>query len=124
MIFLIENPFNIFLEENALWLALSFAFVIIIVLLFIFLSGIRKKSRHIKIVFNTNDFLLALGGRDNIEFISAKGSRLALSLKEKNLLNEEELKKQGVISIIKMSSKITLVLEGSAESIAEYLKIS
>lgn len=122
MIFLIENQFNIFLQENALWIALSFASTIILVLLFIFLSGQRKSRKNEKEAFDSHTFLLALGGRQNILTLAAKGSRLVIVLKDKNLLKEEDLKAQGVLSIIKMSSKITLVMPDAAEQIVEKLK--
>lgn len=123
MIFLIENQFNIFLRENALWIALSFALIIIAVLLLIFLTSKKESQKTTKAAFDATAFLQALGGRQNVISLSFKGSRLILVIKEKNLLKEEDLKAQGVLSIIKMASKITLVVSDSAEHIAKELKI-
>lgn len=122
MIFLIENLFNKFLKDNALWIALFFAVVIIVTLLTIFLSGKRSGIKSGNKSFASEDFLAALGGRENIISLYAKGSRLSLVLKENNLLVEEDLRKNGVMSIIKMSSKITLVVNGSAEELAKVIK--
>ena len=115
MIFLIENPFNKFLQENALWIALSFAFIIVITLAVIFLNGRKKESSNRQFTFNADAFIKALGGQDNFTNAEAKGSRLSLTIKDKNLLNEENLKKNGVLSLIKMSNKVVLVVDGSAE---------
>ena len=54
----------------------------------------------------------------------AKGSRLSVMLKEKSLLKEEDLKRNGVVSLIKMSNKIVLVVEGSAETYRQKLSVS
>lgn len=115
MIFLIENPFNEFLKENALWIALSFAIVIVVVLFSIFLFGRQSKVQTKDQAFDVPSFLAALGGADNIFLLEARGSRLSVTLKEKNLLKEEDLKRNGVVSLIKMSNKIVLVVDGSAE---------
>lgn len=115
MIFLIENPFNIFLQENALWIALSFASIIIITLVIIFLTGRKKSRSNRQFDFDADAFIKALGGLENFTNVEAKGSRLSVAIKDKNLLNEENLKKNGVLSLIKMSNKVVLVVDGSAE---------
>ncbi|MFA5421928.1 MAG: hypothetical protein WC344_03990 [Bacilli bacterium] len=124
MIFLIENPFNTFLQENALWIALSFASIIIVALLIIFLVGNKKTIKAPFVIKDANAFLQALGGKDNILSIAATGSRLAVSLKQKDLLDEASLKCNGVLSLIKMSDKITLVIDGSAEELLKSLMIN
>ena len=76
-----------------------------------------KKERMAK----NNDIIIALGGRDNIVSFSSAGSRLSLVLKDYSLMEDEALKALGVSSIIKMSSKVTLVIGKDAEEIVKYL---
>ncbi|MDD3207444.1 MAG: PTS transporter subunit EIIB [Bacilli bacterium] len=120
MIFLVPNPFNEFLKENAFWFALSIALLIALILL---ISLIRNwKSKKKDVVLSDGDaFLKALGGKANIDSYQAKSSRLVLVLKEKSLLDEEALKALGILSIIKMSNKITLVIDGSAEEVKKLI---
>ncbi|MDD7735258.1 MAG: hypothetical protein SOW55_03315 [Bacilli bacterium] len=61
------------------------------------------------------------GGKDNILEATSKGSRLSLVLKDYSLVNDEELKKIGVTSSIKMTNKITFVIGDKAKSIEEYI---
>lgn len=124
MIFLIENPFNEFLKEYALWIALSFSFLIVAVLFFIFVFGHKTQNQAKDKTFDAASFLAALGGANNIVSFDAKGSRLSVMLKEKSLLKEEDLKRNGVVSLIKMSNKIVLVVEGSAETYRQKLSVS
>lgn len=76
-----------------------------------------KKERAAK----NNDIIIALGGRDNIVSFSSAGSRLSLVLKDYSLMEDDALKALGVSSIIKMSSKVTLVIGKDAEDIVKYL---
>lgn len=120
MIFLVPNPFNEFLKENALWLALSFALLIALILLIILVKNWRSKKKDA--MFADGDLLLkALGGRENIVSCEAKSSRLSVVLKEKSLLDEKALKDQGILSIIKMSGKVIIVIDGSAEKVKKLI---
>lgn len=123
MIFLIENAFNEFLKDNAIWIALFFFFVIVLALLLIFLSNKKKSGKVDAIVINTPAIIDALGGKGNIVQVNAKGSRLSLTLKEKSLLNKEGLKQSGVTTIIEMSDKFVLVVPSSAEELAAKISL-
>ena len=96
--------------------ALLFACAIIVI--FIILK--RKKSKP----FISDDWFMALGGNENIKEISAVGSRLSLVLKDKEAIAREKLKTLGVSSVLVMSNKVTLVIEGEAERIANSIKSS
>ena len=76
-----------------------------------------KKERAAK----NNDIIIALGGRDNIVSVNSAGSRLSLVLKDYSLMQDDKLKELGVSSIIKMSSKVTLVIGKDAQDIVKYL---
>ena len=69
-------------------------------------------------------WLLALGNKDNIVSIVAIGSRINLSLKDKEKIDREKLKELGVSSVLTMSNKITLVVENRAQEITEQIKLS
>ncbi len=94
--------------------------VIAIVCIILFFALKKKRSlkkEDISICKNVIEFL---GGKDNIISLENKSSRLVIVLKDANLMNEEELKNIGVSSILKMTSKITLVIGSIAEEIKKY----
>lgn len=88
------------------------AIAVVIFLIIFFVK--RKKPAKV----DNSVWLLALGGKDNINSISAIGSRINLSLKDKDAIDREKLKELGVKSILVMSNKVTLVVEDQAEAIA------
>ena len=71
---------------------------------------------------NGGVWLLALGNKENIKEVSAVGSRLTVNLEDKEKIDRVKLKELGVSSVIVMSNKITLVIEGKAEKIANLIK--
>ena len=60
-----------------------------------------------------------LGGRENINGVTQVGSRINLVLKDKEIINKDNLKELGVKSVLVMSNKVTLVVENNAEDIAK-----
>lgn len=123
MIFLIENAFNEFLKDNAVWIALFFFSLIVLTLIIIFASNRKKTSAKTLSTLNSDAILSALGGKENLISIDAKGSRLFVSVKQKSLLNKEGLKVAGVTSIIEMSDKYILVFNISAETIRSKINL-
>lgn len=105
---------NAFLKNNALWIALVLVGIIVITIALIFIFGRKKKEQKPEIA-EKSEWVSALGGSDNIISSEAYGSRLAVKLKDKNLMNKEALKQLGVTNFIEMSDKITLLLEDKAE---------
>lgn len=96
-----------------------------VLLLFVIFMVVRfhvNKSPKVKV--DNNEWFVALGGKENVKEISAVGSRLSLNLLDKDAINREKLKTLGVSSVVTMSNKVTLVIEGKAEKIAETLKQS
>ena len=120
---LTESPFNNFLKQYGVWIAISFALIIVIVLsIFLIASLLKKKSLNKQSQINNIDndeVLIALGGKDNIIEHFVNGSRLSLILKNYDVVNIEKLNELGFPSVIKMSNKITLVYEGDLESLAK-----
>lgn len=80
-----------------------------------------KKKKHSE-TFDGGVWLLALGGKENIKEVYAVGSRLNINLEDKEIIDREKLKELGVSSVLVMSNKITLVIEGQAEKIAASLR--
>ena len=63
-----------------------------------------------------------LGGIENIEESTVRGSRISLVLKNISLVKDEELKTLGVNGVIIMSSKVTLVVGDEASKLNDYIK--
>ena len=122
-----RNAFNlplILAEVNTnlvIWIAVLDA-VLVAFVLFMVIRHLVKKSPRVKV--NNDDWFNALGGKENVKEISAVGSRLSLNLLDKEAIDREKLKTLGVSSVVSMSNKVTLVIEGKAEQIAETLKQS
>jgi len=114
---LVENP------QLPPWLIVIFivaALVVIaaITVLVIFL----KKKKTVKV--NDSIWIDNLGGKDNIVSLTQVGSRINLVLKDKEIINKDNLKQLGVTSILVMSNKVTLVVENNASDIAEAINAS
>ena len=103
----------------ALIIAGCLALVAILVFLVIFF-GKRKKNP----IVDESAWLIALGGKDNINNVSAIGSRINLSLKDKEKIDREKLTSLGVNSVLVMSNKVTLVIANNAVDIAETISNS
>lgn len=113
------NPFNDFLKDYGIYLALAVAGVVLItVLVFVFLALKRRKAtpKIEEVKVDSSGIKAALGGEDNIVSHSINGSRIVIELKDYSLVNEKSLNELGVASIIKMSNKITLVVKGNSEA--------
>ncbi len=84
----------------------------------IYLIVSKKKENEA----NGSVWILALGNKENVKEVSAVGSRLTVNLEDKEKIDRTKLKDLGVSSILVMSNKITLVIEGKAEKIAALIK--
>ena len=117
MIILVNQEINEFLSANALYIALGFIGLIVIVTGGIMCFNIfrkRKISKH-KINNAVNHFYNYVGGKENIISSSLNGSRLTLTLMDYNAVDKEQLKTLGVLSIIALKDKITLVLDDNGK---------
>lgn len=114
----IKDDANAFLKNNALWIALAIVAVIVIVAVLLILLNRNKKNKKEKIDDTPNDeWVLALGGKENILEVSATGSRLTVKLQDINNCDKDKLKALGVSNIVTMSDKLVLVVEDKAEII-------
>ena len=119
-----KNYFNPFILDATINnIALILIIVGCAILFFVAISftiiTIKKKKAP---KLDNNVWLLALGEKDNIKEVNAIGSRLTLSLVDKEKIDREKLKELGVSSVLTMSNKVTLVIEGKAEIIAKAIK--
>ena len=118
----LKDDINAFLSKNAIWLAIVIvAIIVIVALLIILLNKNKSKKDDSKISKDESKWQTAIGGKDNINEITAVGSRLTLNLKNNDLINKEALKELGVSNILTMSEKIILVVEDSADKVKERL---
>ena len=120
-----KNDFEIFLKNYAWVIAFAIVAIILITILIIFLSN-RKKGAPAKQVSTAapDEWLEALGGKDNVVDVSSTGSRLTAKLKNKDLVNRDKLTELGVSSIVMMSDKITMVTNLDNQKIIENIKNS
>lgn len=120
----VKDDFNAFLKNYGIWLAVAIAVIIAITIFLIIFLNRKNKGKKTKVVDNTkgDDWLIALGNKENIIEISANGSRLTLKLADQNKIDKEKLKELGVSNILTMSDKIILVLEDKAELIKQKLE--
>ena len=107
---------NTSLPTYAVVLIVAGCLVLVAILVFLVIFfGKRKKSP----IVDESAWLTALGGKDNINNVSAIGSRINLSLKDKEKIDREKLTNLGVNSVLVMSNKVTLVIANNAVDIAE-----
>lgn len=82
-----------------------------------------KKSKKKKSAGKEFERLIeCFGGIENILRVQSRESRLSLVLKDYDAVQEEELKKIGISSSIRMSHKITFVVGSKAAQIEEYIQ--
>lgn len=82
----------------------------------------KKAVKEEKVTYDDSKWVNALGGKENIRNLEAKGSRLICYLNNNDIINKEELHILGALSIIKSQEKITIVLSDKAENISNLLK--
>ena len=112
---------NTSLPTYAVVLIVAGCLVLVAILVFLIIFfGKRKKSP----IVDESAWLTALGGKDNINNVSAIGSRINLSLKDKEKIDREKLTNLGVNSVLVMSNKVTLVIANNAVDIAETISNS
>jgi phosphotransferase system IIB component len=96
------------------------ALVLIVLIALIIILVLKKKNKK-KNIPNDNYYLKLFGGKENIISCSSKGSRLVLELKDYSLIDENELKKIGINSLIKATNKITLLVGDKAKDFATHI---
>lgn len=109
--------------EVVLYIVLPIVILVLGISLFFVVKAIRKNKFLETRKKSNNELILALGGKENIVNVQARGSRLTLVLKDYEVVNEEKLKMHGVSSIIKMSEKITLVIGQESKELESLINL-
>lgn len=104
--------------ELKLGLIIGVPILLIAIVLIIALTSklkIKNKSKEYP------DLLQAIGGNENISNIILNGSRVSMNFEDKNLINKDKIKENGVETIVMANKKLTLVIGKSADSVYKYL---
>ena len=119
-----KNDFEAFLEHYAWILCVAVVVAIILTIVIIFLVKNRKPVKKKKEISTAtpDEWVIALGGKDNILEVSSVGSRLSIKIKNRDLIDRDTLTELGVTSIVLMSDKVTLVTNLDNQKIEENLK--
>lgn len=120
MLFEMNSPL-VLANSFPVWLIPIFVVVGIIIINLIAFMIKRIITNKKYAVVDDNAWIEALGGKDNIISIEVVGSRLSLVVKDKNRFDRQKLGDLGVSSILVMTTKITLVIEGKAKQVAEVI---
>ncbi len=127
LVILASQDLNDGLKFWAPYIALGFICLIVIVIGIILLVNNKKnpakRAKKISKEEKYEQFLLALGGKENIVSYSIKGSRLSVSLKDNSLFKKDEIKNIGIDNVIIMSNKITFVLSRQSIEMFENFKL-
>lgn len=99
------------------WLLIGITILLIIVILVVAFK-LKAKKREI---FEFPELLEALGGADNISNILLNGSRVSLNFENKKNLNKDQIKENGVETIVVSNKKLTMVIGRQAPAIYKYL---
>ena len=110
---------SLFLDLTPIIIGGSIALVLIIVaLVVVFIRRKPSEPKEAEKPIDDNQWLIALGEKDNIKAVTVRGSRLSVELNDDKNINRELLTELGVTSIITMSNKLILVIEKNASEIA------
>ena len=114
-----KEDINMFFKNYGIWIAVGVAVLIAVAIVLILVFNKKKggSKKEAAPIIDSNEWLEALGNKENILEASAIGSRLTVKLNDESLLNQDELKKLGASSVIKMSDKYIIVIENQAEKV-------
>lgn len=113
---------NDFWKANGLWFALGLFAILVLTMVLVLVFSLKKNKKEQSSKDNSNAIVDCLGGKENIESIDNKGSRIVVVLKNFALFDEEKLKAASGVTYIKMSNKITFVSDNSKEIYNELIK--
>lgn len=108
------------LNNVAIALIIVGSSLVLIAAIVLIIASVNKKKKSKQL--DNNVWLTALGEKENVIEVTAIGSRLTVNLIDKDKIDREKLKELGVSSVLVMSNKVTLVIEGKAEMIAKSIK--
>lgn len=106
--------------SDELKLCLIIGAVVLTLILIVAIIIIKKRSG--KEIREFPGLLEALGGNENVSNITLNGSRISMNFENKNSINKELIKENGVETIVVSNKKITLVIGKNAPDIYKYLQ--
>lgn len=106
--------------SDELKLCLIIGAVVLTLILIVAIIIIKKRSG--KEICEFPGLLEALGGNENVSNITLNGSRISMNFENKNSINKELIKENGVETIVVSNKKITLVIGKNAPDIYKYLQ--
>ena len=83
----------------------------------------KKISADSEVTAYTKQLIIHLGGMENLVDISSCITRLRLTVKEPDRVNEAELKRMGVAGVVKKDASVQVVVGTRAESLANEMKV-
>ncbi len=110
------QKFASWLSSSSWWLALILVGLLILAIVLVVVTGKSKKEPKRQLA-SKDTYLACFGGEDNIVDKKLVGSRIAITLKDTTIVDQEKLKEAGVDAFILMSNRLTLVAKGDAKDL-------
>ncbi len=110
------QQFASWLASSSWWLALILVGILAIAVVLVLLTG-RGKKKEKRQLASKDTYLECFGGEGNIVDKKLVGSRIAITLKDTSIVDQEKLKDAGVDAFILMSNRLTLVAKGDAKEL-------
>ncbi len=110
------QQFASWLSSSSWWLALILVGLLLVAIILVLLTGRGKKEPKRQLA-SKDTYLACFGGEENIVDKKLVGSRIAITLKDTTIVDQEKLKEAGVDAFILMSDRLTLVAKGDAKDL-------
>ena len=110
------QKFASWLSSSSWWLALILVGLLILAIVLVIVTGKSKKEPKRQLA-SKDTYIACFGGESNIVDKKLVGSRIAITLKDTTIVDQEKLKEAGVDAFILMSNRLTLVAKGDAKDL-------
>ncbi len=110
------QQFASWLSSSSWWLALILVGVLLVAITIVVITGKSKKEPKRQLA-SKDTYIACFGGVDNIVDKKLVGSRIAITLKDTTVVDQDKLKEAGVDAFILMSNRLTLVAKGDAKEL-------
>ena len=110
------QKFASWLSSSSWWLALILVGLLILAIVLVIITGKSKKEPKRQLA-SKDTYIACFGGESNIVDKKLVGSRIAITLKDTTIVDQEKLKEAGVDAFILMSNRLTLVAKGDAKDL-------
>lgn len=110
------QQFASWLSSSSWWLALILVGILLVAITIVVITGKSKKEPKRQLA-SKDTYIACFGGVDNIVDKKLVGSRIAITLKDTTIVDQDKLKEAGVDAFILMSNRLTLVAKGDAKEL-------